>query len=497
MKKQISQMTLALAALSSVAFSQEAQMDLSRMTKTFQSPNGITESCIALAKLPLGDYKMKDIEEEQRLCALDFHNDTLALCPKIWSTSPATIVASFKDVDGKNLANSSVEAEDSLCEKDTDMDKIAKFKQTMNQSDTSGTFSASSIMYYHFSRALDTDVNIPVAVYRSMDKDEHLNRVSAKAAPKESAKMNYAGWGHLRDAESNPSGYNAISDLFTSDRKQIYGTLLKDKGARYGQEISGTRESGWGKGQNFDFQKTPAFLALKSAEISLKDAIADGYDQAIVNPKMQAAFPAVPTTSQMVLWMNEVSEIAILDYIFSQQDRIGNIDYRWYWSYVDEKGEVQTDRVKEDQYEELPRAKMELIQAPAKIAARNPVLIQKTFLGDNDAGGLIQYANYTKATEMLQGITHLNKDTYQRLLKLARDFKVKGPNYQVLAREVAMLNVTEGNKRLNQTTGNTILAAGIIEKQCLAGTLKLDLVSFKKAMKNNFEAKATNCAIED
>ena len=37
----------------------------------------------------------------------------------------------------------------------------------------------------------------------------------------------------------------------------------------------------------------------------------------------------------MMFWMTELSEICLLDYIFSQQDRPGNIDYRWVWYYLD------------------------------------------------------------------------------------------------------------------------------------------------------------------
>lgn len=496
MKRNLTKMTMALAIMSSIANAGvEGPAQLGRVVKNFNSHNGMVESCIALAKLPLGEYKKKDIEEEQRLCGLDFHNDTLALCSKTWSTSPATIVASFKNVDGKDLAHSSVEAEDTLCGKDTKMDKVAKFKQTMNQADTSGTYSGSSILYYHFSRALDTDVNIPVAVYRTMDKDEHLNRVSSKAKPPASARMNVAGWKWLRQAETNPATYNATSDLFTSDKKQIYGALLKDKGERYHEEINGTRASGWGEGQNLDFQKTPAFLALKS-EADLQVAMQQGYSEAIKDPKMKGAFPAVPSIQQMTRWMNELSEIVILDYIFSQQDRIGNIDFRWYWTYVDAKGEVQDERVKEDQFESVSRAKMAIIKMPAALAGFKPILIQKTYSGDNDAGGLVPYANYTKKTKMLEGLRHLNKSTYQRLLKLAKDFKEKGPNYQVLRSESTLLNNTEANKRFGQMTGNTILAASILESTCRTGKLKLDVVSLKKAMKLDFNVAATNCSIE-
>ncbi len=488
-------MTMALAVLSSAGLA-KAEMDLGRITKNFNSPNGIIESCIALAKLPMGDYKKGDLQDEQKLCGIDFNDNATALCSKTWSTSPATTVHSFRDVDGKDLANSSEEAESSLCAKDNRMDKLAKFKQTMNQDGTSGTYSGASILYYHLSRALNTAVDVPVAVYRTMDKQEHLRRVSSKARPPASAKMNVAGWNWLRSGETNPSTYPSASDLFTGDRKQIYGTLLRDKGERYKEEINGTRESGWGKGQNMDFQKTPAFSALRSSATDLVSAINSGYAEAIKNPKMKAAVPSQPSMPQMVLWMNEVSEIAILDYIFSQQDRVGNIDYQWYWSYVDANGEVKADRVKDDAFKSLSRLSMGKIKMPTEIASMKPILIQKTAIGDNDAGGMLQYANFTKATGMLEGMRHLNKETYQRLLKLAQDFKNKGNNYQVLKSESALLNATEGNKRFLQTTGNTILAASILEKNCRSGQLHLDLVSFKAAMKNEMQTSATSCDIE-
>jgi len=140
---------------------------------------------------------------------------------------------------------------------------------------------------------------------------------------------------------------------------------------------------------------------------------------------------------------------------------------------------------------------------PAALAGKNAILIQKTSIGDNDAGGLINYANYTKSTGMLDGvagvtnpIVHLNKDTYQRLLKLAADFKVKGPNYQVLNSETRPLGYNDvGDKRFNQLVNNTILAAQIFERNCRAGILKLDLVSFKKAMKSDFNVEATSCDV--
>src|SRR5207253_1975765 len=182
-------------------------------------------------------------------------------------------------------------------------------------------------------------------------------------------------------------------DLFTADNQQIYGVLLKDKGERYGVEVNGTRASGWGKGQNLDFQKTPGFMALRSAQ-AMPLAIQDGINQAFKDPAMSRAFADNrPSETQVTLWMKELSEIVILDYIFSQQDRVGNVDYRWFWIFKDGTGKVQMMKVDSA----LGLLKKSALKPPAEIAGFNPVLVQKTAIGDNDAGAMVSYANFAKA----------------------------------------------------------------------------------------------------
>ena len=81
----------------------------------------------------------------------------------------------------------------------------------------------------------------------------------------------------------------------------------------------------------------------------MKASIDLGYESAIKDPAMAKAFrKGKPTIPQMVLWMNEVSEIAILDYIFNQQDRIGNIDFIWYWIERRATRKLEEDLIKEN-----------------------------------------------------------------------------------------------------------------------------------------------------
>lgn len=483
----------------------QSQAAVSGDITNFTSPNGLTEQCTALEKSPNGHYSDKDIAKEKEFCSIDFYNNTVAMCAKTWSTSPGTII---HDING--TGKTSLENEAAHCKsKETGLKTIAKFKTTMNRADTSGTYSYAPLWYYHFSRILDTTVDVPVAVHRTIDKKAHYDRVSSKANPSPSAKMNSAGWAALRAAELNPASYGTFAiDLFTPDYKQIRGAMMKDKGTRYGVEINGTRASGWGDGQNYDFQKTPGFLALQSDQ-PLQQAFDTAAAQAFKDPAMARAFAADratklgrPSDAQMALWARELSEIAILDYIFSQQDRIGNIDYVWFWAFKDESGNVKLK--KEDS--ELSRLAMAKIPVPKDIAAYHPILVQKSQLNDNDAGVMLRYANFTKSTGMLDGIPpkspskvhapirHLNINTYRSLLHLALDLKAQGPIYHTLSRAFDTNASVPDKDRFKNVINNVQAAANIFIKNCQDHKMRFDIPDFDDAVSGKFEeTPVQNC----
>ncbi len=450
----------------------DVSIPMVRNVKRLQTPNpNIKEVCSVAARLPIGKYSNGDLKDEEKLCSIDFYSPSVALCPKVWSTSPGTIVHEVPE--GMTQA----EAEASHCGKDNSLDTLGKFKQTMNQPGTSGTFSMSSIMYYHLSRALDTEVTVPVAVFRTMDKKAHYNRVTKKAKPSPNAKMNVAGWKHMELAETT-ANYNAAADILTPNGTQIYGVLLRDKGNRYGAEFNGTREGAWGVEQSEDFEETPAYFALRSTK-PLEQALSEGYDNAIKNPTMRKAIPVEPSRFQMKLWMNEASEIAVMDHIMSQQDRIGNIDYTWAWVYS-ENGVLKHKKV-DSVYKDYSLAKKGNIKVPAEIAAFKPELVQRTSIGDNDAGGLIQYATFARKAAMVDDLRHIDKNLYARVQQLADDFRSEGPNYKVAMEEMHSVRAFEAKleNRANQFIKNTIIVADILKKNLNAKLLQLDDLSLK------------------
>ena len=451
-----------LAALATLSTANALAAPTGR-TANFTSPNGVTESCIAIEQMPGGKYKKKDLEKEALFCKIDMYDGAIAVCPKSWSTSAGTMIYG---TEGTGETQAQYEASAKCGQKDGHENKIAKFKSTMNASGTSGTFAPSSLLYYHFSRYLNAEVTVPVAVYRTFDRLAHLKRVSSKG--KGNSRMNIAAWEIMRTVEKNPAAYSPTDELFTPDRKQIFGVILKDKGERYGAEFNGTRASGWGVGQNNDFQKTPGFMALRS-ESALEKAVVEGVAASKKDPLIVKALGSGPLPAvQVVYWMRELTEITIMDYIFSQQDRVGNIDYEWKWVYVD-GGEVKDKDVK-GPAKDFPRTKMSQIPVPPELAPFKPILVQRSSIGDNDAGGRVQYANFTKKTEMIQKIRHIAGDTYRRLIHLAADLRSKGELYQHIAK-----NFTLSPKQIDQIVVNTQEVASILKKTCEARKLRFDL----------------------
>jgi hypothetical protein len=359
------------------------------------------------------------------------------------------------DISEGSYAGNRTEFERNACKEgksaeDLAKDALAKFKPTMNAKGTSGTFSPSPLLYYHFSRYFDMTVKVPVSVWRSIDAKAHLGEVAraglALSGGSHGGRMNHAGWEVLVKAESNPASYQPTDDLFTADRSQIYGVLTDSPGHRYGSEINGTRVSGWGKGQNEDFQKTPAFLALRSDK-PLLEAIEHGLTEGRKDRQIAKDLGPSVTPQQMVYWMTELTEIVLLDFIFSQQDRVGNIDFTPYFYWV-EGGKVEHKKAKHHE------------PGDGSVPA-DALLLRRTNLNDNDAGGRVQYANFAKSTQMLEKLRHMNGGTYERLMALHADLQAGGPLADWLTASFGL-----GEREVAQIVKNTELAVGILRASC-------------------------------
>jgi hypothetical protein len=468
--------------LSAISFTQNA---FAGAQSQFSSPNGVTEVCRALPPMAGADYSEKDIAEETEFCGYDFYtNPTIALCPKTWSTSPGTMIY---DISKSGLSQSEYEAQKSCGGSKSGHDSITKYKQSMNQSGTSGTYSPSSIVYYHLSRFLGTTVEIPVAVYRSMDRQAHFDRVTRKAHENKMGKgeMIRTGWEWLYRAEKNPDVYQPPTDLFTDDDKQIFGVLVDGGGERYGAEINGLRT----EDQNKQFQQTPAYYALRE-NTDLATAIQRGLEKAKKNSAMKKALGPSVSDFQMSVWMKELSEIVVLDYMLSQQDRVGNIDYKWYVYWVDAQGKTKSKKWEPDSDNvNISRANMANLNYPKQMDGFATEFVQRTRINDNDAGARYSYANRAKRSGWLKDIYHFSPDVYEKLKTLSADFKAKGELYQYLSNEFNL-----SDKDVEKIVENTVEVFEILKGQCAAGVLRFDLYGPKKVLEGkNTPSLTTSC----
>jgi hypothetical protein len=161
-----------------------------------------------------------------------------------------------------------------------------------------------------------------------------------------------------------------------------------------------------------------------------------------------------------------MSDIVLIDYIFGQQDRPGNIDYLWIWYSVDDKGGLRTTRADS----EVGRQEMGSIAVPDEVKGRGKYdLIQKTQINDNDAAGRA-YANFTKKFGLLEKLRHMNSVTYRQLIRLAKDYQAKGPFYNYLKDTFYMPPAYT-----NSIVQNSIHAAQIVQSTCKAGTMRFDM----------------------
>ena len=479
MKRLVLPMLIAIPA--TLAFA-----DVIGQVHPFTSPGGVTERCVQVDPIPGVTLNKKDLESEADLCNINVYSEDVAMCPKEKSTSPGTYIYSTQIPNGAKLTQAQFEAtrcSPSLADANK---KLAKFKNTMNSKDTSGTYSQASLLYYQLSRYFDTDVDVAVSVYRSIDKNEHYKRVSVHAPGV--GGMNIAGWGVERAAEQNPNTYTPVRDLFTPDLKQIYGVLIVGhSGTRYGAEINGIRSS-WGIGQNNDFQATPAYTALRT-DAPFAQAVTTGLGAAHANARMAGDVGTLPISSvQMGIWMKQLTEITLLDYMFNQQDRIGNINYDWAWAYMN-NGHWDFEKEKRDEYKDLARNKMSPgLTPPDDIAQFKPFLVQTSKIYDNDAGGNPRYANFTARTTMLEKIRHYDLATYRKLIKLNIDLQRKGPIFQHLRDK---LNITDHD--LAMVVANTGKAAGILTASCRSGHLHFDLNLDRIVAGQPSEDKVADC----
>lgn len=399
------------------------------------------EKCVIAKPMPGAIYSEKDVRKQSELCEINFNDDKVALCPKTWSTSAATSVYGLAALDINQE-----KYESTYCKAKTTpkgVKKLAKFKQNMMAEHASAIWLKGIQSYFHLSRYLGTQVKVPVVVYREMNAQDHLERVSQFGPSRSLSNQNRVAWNWIVTAERDPKSAPASYGFFTSDLKNIRGVLYKDQGDRYGYEFIGSDD--WGQAASDKYMATAPYRALRT-DANLNSAIKAGLAVAGRTGKT--------SNLQMIRWMRDLTEIAVLDYILSQQDRFGNLDYvkKYVW--------VQDGAVHMRDFEEGMKG----------LEQFKPQIIQETQMGDNDASVHWSYTNFAKMHGYLNDLNHFSAKTYRRLFDLAADFKAQRTVANYLKSELGYNDkeLARFEKQLNEVVD-------ILKRQCEAKKLRFDL----------------------
>lgn len=429
---------LVLAMLPIATCSSALALNLSELKgesrKLFQSPRGTQELCVIPKKLPGGAYTDNDISKEVKLCGYDFYTN-VGICPKLRSTNPATLLIEPTAKYSKAAIDSS------NCDlKKMDLHTEAKFKQSVSCSYTPAILS-----YYQLSRFLGNIGRVPPTVLRTMDISIH-SKITQKALslipdPNHSTRVSWSRFSRIH-AEPRFSP-NVVDQSLT----QIFGALSDNirKEEQY-VEVSGV---GPYETRYERFIKQRPFQAVSSSQ-SVRQIV--GSSQ-------------FTNVAQTVVQMKDVSDLVLLDTLLNQQDRIGNIHYKFYWYLIN----PQTGKVERNKSD----AKWDngIIKVPEEesrsMSGKQAVLLKEMVLKDNDCG--VIKSNMMKKVNALEKIRHMSYNTYRRFLAFAQNLNDAG--MKSYFKEEMLFTAAD----LASLMDNTQKAKQILMQKCQSGDLQFDV----------------------
>jgi hypothetical protein len=426
-----------------------------------KSPSGRNELCVSANRLMPKAYNDNDTKDEADLCAYNFYSN-MALCPKMSSTNPGVMIT--KIIEGKTRAQTMA-----LCNSEQVSTK-AKFKSSISCS-----YTPSILGYYHLSKMLKAG-NVPAAVLRTMDKQEHLSVTNnaLKMLSGQTSNAIYQTWNTFRKAHDN----NTNNNIFDSSRGFVFGALSENpkKEYRY-REMSGPYKY----------------------ETRYETFLSQTPYQKIINPaSVETMFTSSDLRSrlQTILTMKDVSDVVLMDTLMNQEDRVGNIHYKmaWYTKSVDPSTNEISFKREGSKAEMKPAIeaitsmksvdevkKMSSWIIPEKelaIQAAGGLLVQEMMLKDNDCGvDVATRTNMMRKNDGLERIRHMSVRTYKKFIELYKT--AQKPDFKTwLMREMQFTAADAGN--ITDASGKSFYANlnkaySILNKNCKSGVLKLDL----------------------
>jgi hypothetical protein len=243
-------------------------------------------------------------------------------------------------------------------------EKIAKFK--------AGTMAQSGLACFHMSRLLGHLVEVPPATYRTMDLQE-FQKVGDQARTTGHPSCTEA-WAQLRAMAKSGS-----SKVVLPDGKTVYGSLAQNPRGE-----ASSPEDYWTVGaiRGHSFYRVLSSKAPVANILNLND----------------------PKCLQDLALAQDMIRGVILDSIFRQVDRRGNISVDQLQHYVDRDGKVKWDDKLSDK---------------DKADAVSPIFALKRIMYKDNDDGMMWGMNSIFVTPILNEAHHVDKTSYNRLQWLA------------------------------------------------------------------------------
>ena len=416
------------------------------------TPTGVTEVAKRLAAFPFTppDVKLKEKEplsssndwftkhdknKIDELGSLDFYASTgpesVGVVPKLHNTSagieiyelpPTLTKEAFEKTEGPYRSGITKKYSNKRSG-----EKIAKFK--------AGTMAQSGLACFHISRLLGHLVEVPPALYRTMDLQE-FQKVGEQARTTGHPSCTQA-WADLRAMAKSGS-----SKLILSDGKAVYGSLAQNPRGE-----NSSPEDYWTVGaiRGHSFYKVLSSNQPVAKILNLSD----------------------PKCLQDLALAQDMVRGVILDSIFRQVDRLGDISIAQLQHYVDRDGKVKWDDKLSDK---------------DKADAVSPIFALKRIMYKDNDDGMMWGMNSISVTPILNETHHVDKTIYSRLQWLAGLMQDSEPGSNAKIKDYFVNGVHISSDNYDKLKASLVKQAASLKSRVDSKDIQVDL-DFEGTMK--------------
>ena len=409
----------------------ELALTVQRGTDTVRIPvpGRADEICVVPKHVGSADYTDNDLKSERQLCGIDEHSNA-AVCPKVNSTNPGLDFFSVPQgsTPGQVAAARCAAAGSK---------KIAKYKLS-----SSCSYTPSILGYYHLSRILGGIADVPPAVLRTFDRQNHIALGHIALSETSQSSLIHQTWAALMAQLTAGAAAGRRASLLTDDFTQSYGALsVNPTDEHIYTELFNGGANNVARATNFR-DRNPAVASLaRNADIGT-----------LIGPEFTVQ------NVQNLVRLRDVADLIVLDTIMNQQDRFGNIHYRQTYYYL--------DRTSPDA-DGSPKLKSIGALTPDQIAQLGAVRVKTLLLKDNDCG--VSKTNVARQAGLIDRVAHIDPDTYRRILQF--DAMADSPGVRdFFLQELVFTSDDYASVRRNLKDVATRL-----HQKCSQGLLRLDL----------------------